>query len=210
MIPGPNDYHFVTRWRVAGSCGEVADILGDPTSLARWWPSVYLAVDEIAPPGPDGTERRVRFHTKGWLPYTLRWECVTVASNYPHGLTVEATGDLDGRGIWTFEQDGAVVNVTYDWRIRAEKPILRTLSFLLKPLFEANHRWAMVQGEQSLMLELVRRRALSDEDRGRVPPPPGPITYAGAALVGAAAVAGAGAMYVLLRAVRSRRRSRRR
>ena len=30
-----NDYHFVSRWRVEGTCGEVADVLGDPVALAR-------------------------------------------------------------------------------------------------------------------------------------------------------------------------------
>jgi len=37
-----NDYHFVTRWTVQGTCGEVSDVLGDPLDLPRWWPSVYL------------------------------------------------------------------------------------------------------------------------------------------------------------------------
>jgi hypothetical protein len=36
------DYHFISRWRVEGTCGEVADVLGDPLALAEWWPSVYL------------------------------------------------------------------------------------------------------------------------------------------------------------------------
>ena len=42
-------------------------------------------------------------------------------------------------------------------RIRAEKPLLRYLSFLLKPVFSANHRWAMARGEESLRAELGRR-----------------------------------------------------
>jgi hypothetical protein len=50
------------------------------------------------------------------------------------------------------------VNVTYDWRVKAEKPLLRYISFLLKPVFAANHRWAMRQGEQSLQRELARLR----------------------------------------------------
>ena len=49
------------------------------------------------------------------------------------------------------------MNITYDWRIRAEKPLLRYLSFLLKPVFSANHRWAMARGEESLKAELARR-----------------------------------------------------
>ena len=39
-----NQYHFVSRWRVEGTCGEVADILGDPLAFPIWWPSVYSDV----------------------------------------------------------------------------------------------------------------------------------------------------------------------
>jgi hypothetical protein len=198
-----NEYAFLTRWRVEGTCGEVADVLRDAPALARWWPSVYLSVESLA-------NDRFRVHTKGWLPYTLDWEFEVVESRYPHGFTLVARGDFDGRGAWTFEQDGAFVDLTYDWRLRAEKPLLRRLSFLLRPLFEANHRWAMAQGEASLRLELARRRATTEAARAAVPPPPGPVTYAGVALVaGAAAVAGT-LSYLMFRATRRRsRRSRR-
>jgi len=57
------------------------------------------------------------------------------------------------------------VNLTYDWRIRAEKPLLRWLSPLLKPLFAANHRWAMAQGERSLARELARRAAAGQREK---------------------------------------------
>ena len=48
--------------------------------------------------------------------------------------------------------------MTYDWKIRADKPLLRYLSFLLKPIFSANHRWAMAQGEKALRAELACRQ----------------------------------------------------
>jgi hypothetical protein len=168
-------------------------------ALARWWPAVYLAVEEVRPPDATGVGRRVRLHTRGWLPYTLRWEFEVVESRYPYGFALTATGDFNGRGVWTFAQDGPEVDITYDWRISAEKPLLRNLSFLLKPVFAANHRWAMAQGETSLALELARRRATSDAARARVPAPPQPVTYAGAALVAAAAAVGASVAYLLLR-----------
>ena len=199
-----NQYEFVSHWRVEGTCGEIADVLGDPLELARWWPSVYLDVQETRPADASGLGRRVKLHTKGWLPYTIRWELEVVGTRYPYGFSIVASGDFDGQGVWTFEQDGPWVNITYDWRLRAEKPLLRNLSFLMKPLFEANHRWAMAQGEESLKLELARRRATSDASRALVPPPPGPVTYAGVALVAGAAAIGAGLAYLILR---SRRRS---
>jgi hypothetical protein len=201
-----NQYQFISRWRVEATCGEVADVLGDPLALARWWPSVYLAVAEVRPPDARGLGRRVRVHTKGLLPYTLVWEFEVVESRYPYGFTLVASGDFDGVGVWTFGQDGPLVDITYDWRITAEKPLLRRLSFLLKPVFEANHRWAMSQGEVSLKLELARRRATSGAVRAQIPPPPGPVTYAGVAVVAGAAALGAGAVYLLRRAGRRRRR----
>lgn len=199
-----NDYHFISRWRVEGTCGEVADVVGDPLSLARWWPSAYLDVWEVRPGDERGVGQRVKLHTKGWLPYTLKWGFEVVESRYPYGFSLVATGDFDGRGVWTFEQDGAFVNMTYDWRLRAEKPLLRSLSFLLKPIFEANHRWAMLRGEESLRLELARRRAPTAAARAEVPAPPGPVTYAAVALIAGAAAIGGALAYLL---ARSRRRT---
>jgi len=49
----------------------------------------------------------------------------------------------------------------------------------------------MAQGEQSLTLELARRRATTDAARAQIRAP-GPVTYAGAALVGGAVVVGQG------------------
>jgi hypothetical protein len=146
-----NEYHFVTQWRVDGTAEEVYDVLDKPLDLPRWWPSVYLSVKE-AEPGV------FELHTKGWLPYTLRWRLRQTDAHRPSGFALEAWGDFEGTGVWTFAGDGRLVNITYDWRIKAEKPLLRHLSFLLKPIFSANHRWAMAQGEKSLKRELAHRR----------------------------------------------------
>jgi len=200
-----NSYHFITEWQVEGTCGEVADVLGDPVALPRWWPSVYLAAEEIEPPDSSGVGRRVRLVTKGWLPYTLRWEFVVTRSHYPFGFTIDASGDFVGRGEWTFVQDGPTVRITHDWRIEAEKPLLKTLTPVLRPLFESNHRWAMAHGETSLKLELARRRATTAAARAAVPAPPGPVTYAAVGLIGGAAVVGGTLAYLL---VRARRRSK--
>lgn len=154
-----NDYHFVTHWRVESTVEEVYEILNNARDLVRWWPSVYLDVQVLEPGDKHGLGKVVSLHTRGWLPYTLRWQFRVTESRYPHGFTLEAWGDFVGRGIWTFQQNGPWVDITYDWKIRADKLLLRYLSFLIRSIFSANHRWAMSKGEESLRLELARRHA---------------------------------------------------
>lgn len=154
-----NDYAFLTEWRVEAPRELIYDILSDGADLPRWWPDVYLSARKE--PAPDGAAvgTKVHLHTRGWLPYTLRWTAETVRDDPPAGFAIRATGDFDGSGVWTFEQEGPVTHIRFDWRLRAEKPILRTLSFLLKPIFAWNHRWAMARGYEHLMEEVARRKA---------------------------------------------------
>jgi hypothetical protein len=170
-----NEYVFIDCWRVEGDVQEIADILDHTGGLVRWWRSVYLDCQELEPRGERGIGKLVQFKAKGFLPYTLKINFRTVESNYPYGFKMEATGDLEGVGIWTFQQDGKFVDITYDWRVKANKGIVSALSFLLKPIFAANHRWTMARGEESLKLELLRRHATSPQTLLQIPAPRGPV-----------------------------------
>ena len=152
-----NDYQFLTRWRVLGTAAEVYDLVIDAQGYLRWWRQVYLGVTTVTQPGEHGLGAVYDIHTRGKLPYTLRWRARVTETRYPAGFTIEATGDFLGRGIWSFEQEDDWVNLIFDWRLRAEKPLLRYLSFLFKPLFRANHRWAMARGQEGLQNELAAR-----------------------------------------------------
>lgn len=152
------DYQFVTTWKVTAACEEVYRILEDVERLAQWWPSVYLDVKVLEKGQPGGVGKRVSLYTKGWLPYGLRWHFRVTEAEFPTGFALEASGDFVGRGVWRFRQEGETCVVTYDWNISAEKPLLKKLTFLLRPVFSANHEWAMRKGLESLQLELRRRR----------------------------------------------------
>lgn len=169
-------YRFLTRWRVEGTPAEVYRVLEDTPDLPRWWPAVWLKVETLDPGDASGVGSAYRLTSKGWLPYVLRWTATTTEKAFPHRLALRADGDFDGSGVWTFRPDGAHTAVEYRWEIAADKPLLRHLSAVLKPVFAANHAWAMRTGEASLRLELARRRW---PDRPH-PAPPGP-TFLGAA-----------------------------
>lgn len=176
MNPPINQYHFITNWSVRATAEEVYRILDDVDELTRWWPSVYLDLRTIEQGGEGGIGKVVELYTKGFLPYTLRWKFRTTGKKFPEHLALEAFGDFEGVGVWTIKQNGLDdCTIRYDWRISAEKPILKYLSFLLKPVFSANHHWAMQKGEESLKLELLRRRASSEAEREQIPKPPQPI-----------------------------------
>jgi hypothetical protein len=131
-------------------------------------------VRETEQGGAGAAGRTLELHTKGWLPYTLRWTLRITEPITDKGFGVTASGDLEGTGRWMFEQRGPSVVITYDWQVQANKPLLRRLGWLLRPVFAANHRWAMNQGERSLQLELERRRATDERGRQALPPPPPP------------------------------------
>jgi len=161
MFRGSYQYHFVTRWRVEANAQEVYDVISDPLQFPRWWRCVYRSVTEIEAGDSSGIGRCLSLHTKGWLPYALRWESVTLKAFPPHLIAIRAEGDLGGRGVWRFEQSGTFVDISFDWRVTAAKPLLRRLSFVCKPVFAANHRWAMRKGLECLKAELVHRRSLA-------------------------------------------------
>ena len=177
-----NAYHFVTNWRVFGTLKEVTDILGNAERLPIWWPSVYLEVKVLDVGDERGVGKKVDLYTKGWLPYTLRW-WFTVTEVTQTGFRIEAEGDFVGYGQWTFGTEGDWVTVRYEWVVSANKPLLRDFSTFFKPIFSANHHWAMQKGEESLQLELARQRALTPHEKALIPPPPPPTTSSPVPLV---------------------------
>ena len=169
-----NNYHFITRWKVRATCEEVYEILSDAEGLPIWWPSVYLDVKVLQPGDKNDIGKKVSLYTKGWLPYTLRWHFVVIENQKPFGFTIKASGDFDGIGMWHFKQQGPYCLITFDWQLKAEKKFLKKFSFILKPIFKANHYWAMRKGEESLRLELLRRNSATEFEMQAIPLPPKP------------------------------------
>ena len=175
-MPNSNDYHFNTYWLLEATEEEVFNILNKPSQLSRWWPAVYLDVEVIEEGPVDGMKQLVNVFTKGFLPYTIKWSFRSTRKVFPQRLELEAFGDLEGKGVWTIKQKSGskYCEVHYDWRIKAEKPLFRKFSFILKPIFEFNHEWAMHRGEKSIKLELLRQRAEDESEKARIKRPPGP------------------------------------
>jgi uncharacterized protein YndB with AHSA1/START domain len=153
------EFQIPTVWRIRASPEQVYDLLSRPQDFVRWWPEVYLAVREVKAGDENGVGRIVELHTKGKLPYTLRWQAEVVAASKPRSMAIRARGDLDGHGEWRFEQDGDWVDAHYRWTVLVTKPWMIALAPLLRPVFVLNHLWAMRRGLEGLQRELARPAA---------------------------------------------------
>ena len=154
-----NEYIFLTEWDIAAPREIVYEILKEGRAYPRWWPDVYLHADYEASGQPDQIGDRVTLLTKGWLPYRLRWTVIAEQYEPPQRIVIRAEGDFVGRGIWQLEETADGTHISFDWRLRADKFLLRWLSPLCKPVFQWNHHWAMKTGQHRLAAEAQRRLA---------------------------------------------------
>jgi hypothetical protein len=146
-----SDYHFVTHWRVKGPIQIAFEILKDGKNYAHWWKPAYVSSEEV---GSQKVESLVRAK----LPYTLRFTSQLIQETPPSELKIHATGELEGTGLWKLKQEGESTVIDFNWDVRANKAVVRWLSFLLKPLFSWNHDWVMNTGEKALQSEINRRK----------------------------------------------------
>jgi len=137
-----SEYVFVDEWDVDAPRRAVYDTLVDARTYPQWWKPVYISV--------EGDERTTLHHFKGRLPYTLKMRSELVSSDPPNRFEVKVDGDLRGKGIWTFTERAGKTHVRWDWVVFADRPLLRYLTPVLRPLFRWNHSWAVARAREGL------------------------------------------------------------
>jgi mannose-6-phosphate isomerase-like protein (cupin superfamily)/uncharacterized protein YndB with AHSA1/START domain len=141
------EYVFVDEWDVAAPPQAVFDALADARTYPRWWTPVYLDVDADGPPALGKVSRQ---HFKGRLPYHLHTTSTITRLERPHVVQGDVEGDLRGRGTWTLTPTRTGTHVRFDWRVFADRPVLRTLTPVLRPVFRWNHNWAIARAMEGL------------------------------------------------------------
>jgi uncharacterized protein YndB with AHSA1/START domain len=149
------EYVFLDEWDVDAPVEAVFDALADARTYPEWWRPVYLDVEADGPPAAGRVSRQ---HFKGRLPYTLKTHSKIVRIDPPRSFEIEVEGDLSGRGVWTLTPRDGKVHVHFDWRVNADRPLLRVLTPVLRPLFRWNHNWSIERAREGLE-PYARRRA---------------------------------------------------
>jgi uncharacterized protein YndB with AHSA1/START domain len=142
-----SEYVFIDEWDVDAPVEAVFDALADARTYPTWWTPVYQQVDADGPPAVGAVSRQ-RF--KGRLPYVLKMNSEIARLERPREFEIRVGGDLTGRGVWTLEQRGDRVHVRFDWRVNADRALLRILTPVLRPVFRWNHAYAIGRAMKGL------------------------------------------------------------
>jgi uncharacterized protein YndB with AHSA1/START domain len=141
------EYVFIDEWEVDAPAEAVFEALADTRTYPEWWRPVYLKVE--ADCGPRvGCVSRQEF--KGRLPYHLKTTSEIVRLDPPREFEVKVVGDLTGRGVWTLTPRDGRVHIRFDWRVLADRALLRYLTPVLRPLFRFNHNWSIERAREGL------------------------------------------------------------
>ena len=150
-------YVFVDEWDVDAPPEAVFDAIADARTYPEWWRPVYISAEADGPPAVGAVSRQ---HFKGRLPYKLNTTSTIVRLERPTTIEADVEGDLRGKGLWTLTPRDGGTHVRFDWRVFADRPLVRRLTPVLRPLFRWNHNWAVKRAMEGLEPYARARAAL--------------------------------------------------
>ncbi len=156
-------YDFLTVWRFAAPLHRVWDEIYHSERWPHWWRGLE-SVAELEQGDDRGIGNVRRYAWKGGLPYRLTFDVRTVRIDEMVLLAGEASGDLEGTGVWHFASRDAMTEVRHEWRVRTTKWWMNALAPVAGWLFRRNHDAIMAGGA----------RGLAERLQAPIPPlPPG-------------------------------------
>jgi hypothetical protein len=149
----PTQMMMLSEFHVSAPQQRVWEALTHPEEWPQWWH--YVEQVELLETGDAqdvGALRRLHWGTR--LPYAIDLVVRTTVVAEPRVLEVAASGDLAGQGCWNLEPTDSGTCVRYTWNVQLDKPWMRRLAPLLKPVFAWNHHAVMREGAAGLARHL--------------------------------------------------------
>jgi hypothetical protein len=138
-----NFYSFRSEWTLDCPPAEAFEMLREVPEFTNWWPEVK----EASPLGGDRFSMRAR----ALLPYDLEFVGERCIEDPERGvLEMAMTGDLEGFSRFTIEAAGDGSRIVFEEQVIANKPLLRRLAVVARPVFSANHWIMMYRGQTGL------------------------------------------------------------
>jgi Polyketide cyclase / dehydrase and lipid transport len=150
------EYSFVTVWHIEAPLEAVCEIICHSLTWPQWWHNVK-SVEEITPGDARGIGSVRRYIWRGYLLYQLTFD-IRVTHIEPKAVIEGiASGDVEGKGRWSFTADGAVTIVRHEWQVRTTPAWMNLMALFARPFFKWNHNAIMQQGGEALARMLNAR-----------------------------------------------------
>lgn len=150
------ELHLVTDWTLAAPPAAVWEALTKPEDWPVWWRAVET-VDLIERGDDHGLGAYRRFTWRTALPYRVRFNVRVTRVEPMAVIEGRADGEVSGVGRWTLAPYDKGTHVRYDWSVKLNKPWMRVLAPLLRPVFAWNHDRVMAWGHEGLVRKLAGR-----------------------------------------------------
>jgi hypothetical protein len=142
-------YRFVTIWQIEAPLEDVCKAISHSLSWPLWWHNVESVV-ELSPGNLQGIGSIRRYTWRGRLPYRLTFDIRVIHIVPLASIEGVASGDVEGKGCWSFTVEGSITIVHYEWNVDTTPIWMNLFSSLLRPLIEWNHNAVMQQGGKAL------------------------------------------------------------
>ena len=152
-------YIFVDKFIAPCTIETAYNYIKEIDDYPRWWGKVYKKIVKLKEAPPDTAGSKYAVTVGGFLPYSLTIENEVKLVEMPNRIEFIANVYLEGKGAWVFKEIKEGTEITFDWRVAANKRVIRLFSFLLKPLFRANHVYCVRKAEEGIKKDLQRHEA---------------------------------------------------
>lgn len=150
------EYRFVTVWHIDAPLEAVCEAICHSLNWPQWWCNVE-SVEELAPGDARGIGSVRRYTWRGRLPYRLTFDIRVIHLVPLASIEGIASGDVEGKGRWSFTTADAVTVVRYEWQVRTTPVWMNLLALFARPCIEWNHNAVMQQGGEALARMLNAR-----------------------------------------------------
>lgn len=144
----PNEYAFVTTWRIKAPASEVWEVLVTLENWPKWW----RALKNVSVIQLNG--HTVYQLTVGYLLYFLHFKLVFGTVTIPYKAVLHSSGDLEGNGTFYVSSYGDETTVIFEWHICITKPWASFVSRFCRSFFTCSHAIAMKWFAQGMATRL--------------------------------------------------------
>ncbi|HVF79563.1 MAG TPA: SRPBCC family protein [Solirubrobacteraceae bacterium] len=142
-------YSFLTTWCVKAPVQDVWDVISASDRYPEWWKGVRMVV-ELEPGGEHGIGALSHLEWRSKLPYTLGFDMRVTRSEPPYLLEAQASGELQGVGVWRLYESPQGTALIYSWDVSTTRAWMNRLALFGRPMFAWNHDHVMRNGARGL------------------------------------------------------------